>query len=159
VLSQQFAHLMRAHLAPGGVAYWNTTHSQAVVDTAASVFKHVVQYGNFVAASDAPLTLSRQQRSANLQRFKRDGASVLNPTGKGSQLYRHLLHIGLPELGPNSRRRVRPGGVITDDNMLVEYKNLKRRPIGISAWTDLTRTRPVQARRAWWPTLRRVFRF
>ena len=46
-----FLRELKAHLDPGGVAYFNTTGSLDVPYTAAGVWRHVIRVSNFVAAS------------------------------------------------------------------------------------------------------------
>jgi spermidine synthase len=49
VLSREFLGLVKRHLKPGGVFFYNTTSSQAVIYTAAQEFQHIVRYWNFIA--------------------------------------------------------------------------------------------------------------
>jgi len=159
IQSREFLELIKAHMNPGGVIYWNTTGSKTVVYTAATVFEHVVRYSNFVAASDAPFHLPFRSRQANLKKFIRDGRPVLSPNGPGRRMFIDLLGTRLVDIGAQLRQQPPEGRLVTDDNMRIEYKNFDHRPLGVARWMDLRRRSPVDCRRGWWPTLRRVFGF
>lgn len=122
LLSVEFLQMAKAHLNPGGVIYYNTTDSQDVVRTAAEVFKHVSQYMNFVAASDEPFNLSLAERRQNFLLFKdANGQSMLTANKVLQQLMDDLAESHVVELrdGILQNKELR---VITDDNMLTEYK-------------------------------------
>jgi spermidine synthase/MFS family permease len=122
LLSKEFLELIKAHLNPGGVAYYNTTGSQYVVYTAAHVFRHVTTYQNFVVVSDAPFVMDAEQKRANLLQFKLpNGTPVFEQSpahrAKLEQMARHRfldIHDAILR-EPNL-------WLITDDNMAVEYK-------------------------------------
>jgi spermidine synthase len=116
LLSADFLRLMKSRLAPGGVVYYNTTGSDDVVRTAAAVFRHVVKFRNFVAASDALFDMSLEERRANLQQFP--------------VLARDARHAALIEkyaahpFEDKTRLRERADlWITTDDNMAVEFKS------------------------------------
>jgi spermidine synthase len=110
LLSAQFLEMVKRHLRPGGVVYYNTTGSQDVVYTAATVFSHVTTYLTFVAASDSPFDLSVEERRANLRLFGGYRAEI-----------ERLATVPLP---PRRADYLATKGLwrITDDNMAVEYK-------------------------------------
>lgn len=121
LLSVEFFRLCKEHLAPGGVLYFNTTGSEDATFTVSQVFQHVVQYGSFSAAGDQPFNLSVADRRDNLLRFRTsDGTSYL--TSPERQFILHKLSgIALPDVGDKFRQR-KDLRVITDDNMLTEFK-------------------------------------
>ena len=122
LLSAEFLMQCKRHLNTGGVIYYNTTGSRDIVYTAASVFKHVTTYSNFVAASDAPFDMTAEERRANLLQFRGAGvAQLFDKDDAHRTLLRRLAGADLREvqdavLGEPSLWR------ITDDNMAVEYK-------------------------------------
>jgi hypothetical protein len=125
VLSREFLELAKAHLRPGGIVYYNTTGSPDVIRTAAAVFRHVAVFSTFVAAGDSPFDLDRGQRAANLLKFARPGGGplldTLDPAGR--KAWREMAEADLPDLSAAYRAR-RDLGVITDDNMLTEFKKI-----------------------------------
>jgi spermidine synthase/MFS family permease len=122
LLSAEFLEMTRRHLTPGGVIYYNATGSLDVVYTAATVFKHVTTYSNFVAASDAPFDLSTDERRANLLLFRHDGDGALfEQSERHREALERLATTPLPERREEYLAR-RDLWRITDDNMAVEYK-------------------------------------
>ncbi|MBX9869585.1 MAG: methyltransferase domain-containing protein, partial [Burkholderiaceae bacterium] len=81
LLSKDFLELCKRHLKPGGVVYYNTTGSKDVVLTASHVFKHVTEYVNFVAASDAPFNMTKDEKLQNLKLFKNDAGQSIYDQG------------------------------------------------------------------------------
>ena len=122
LLSREFMLLVRAHLAPGGVLYFNTTHDEDAGRTAASVFEHVTGYGTFIAASNHPFDMSIAERRENLLRFTRDGRSLYEREGDaGMALLASMASTDFSERAPGYRGNA-DLQVITDDNMLPEFK-------------------------------------
>ncbi len=122
LLSAEFLEVTRRHLAPGGVIYYNATGSLDVVYTAATAFRHITTYSNFVAASDAPFDLGADERRANLLLFRHDGDGALFEQSERHREARERLAIApLPERREEYLAR-RDLWRITDDNMAVEYK-------------------------------------
>ncbi len=122
LLSKEFLELIKSHLNPGGVVYYNTTDSRYVVHTAAHVFPHVTMYRNFVAASDAPFDMTPEEKRANLLQFKlADGSPLFERDAKHRAKLEELVKYRFPELHDSILKE--PGlMVVTDDNMAVEYK-------------------------------------
>jgi spermidine synthase len=120
LLSREFLEICQSHLNPGGIVYWNTTHSEAVVRTAADVFKHVTQWSNFVAASDSPFDMTADERRANLLRYEREGKPILEENEVNRKELEMLVNGPLPELKEEllERKELR---VITDNNMATEF--------------------------------------
>lgn len=122
LLSAEFLELAKRHLKPGGVVYYNTTNSPDVIYTAATVFKHVTTFINFVAASDSPFDMSEQERAANLNKFiNADGAPVFEVDAAHRRLASSLAATALPELHDQMLAR-HDLWRVTDDNMAVEFK-------------------------------------
>lgn len=120
LLSREFLEICKSHLNPGGVLYWNTTHNEDILRTAAEVFGHVTQWSNFVAASDAPFDMTAEERRANLLRYKRDGKPILEESDAYRAELEMLVHGDLPELHDSLKARPELR-VITDDNMATEF--------------------------------------
>lgn len=122
LLSREFLELAKKHLQPGGVIYYNTTGSDDVVRTAAEVFKHVIKYSNFVAASDAPFDMTPEERQQNLLKFvQQDGTPLFQKSERHVHLMQQLAQHRLVELQDTLKQNKRLH-VITDDNMATEFK-------------------------------------
>ncbi len=123
LLSREFLELCKRHLNPGGVLYYNSTGADDSHYTAAHVFKHVVKYTNFVAASDTPFTVSHEQRRENLLQFvDEQGNAVFK---KADKRYAQVLDALSKEELVDTRDTLLAGDglwLITDDNMASEYR-------------------------------------
>jgi spermidine synthase len=134
LLSREFLELGRSHLKPGGVLYFNTTDSEDAIHTAATVFRYVTRYLGFAAASDSPFAMTTEQRRANVERFSAGGAAVLDPGDRAAELVLDKLTAkDLHDFGDEFRRRA-DLRVITDDNMVPEFKSTDSRIGGYYRW-------------------------
>lgn len=139
LLSTEFMEILRAHLLPGGLVYFNTTSSPDVQKTAATVFPYALRVYNFIAASDAPLAWDRARWETVLRETRIDGAPAIDlSTDLGRQTYDELvaypdtLNAPPGEEGLESREsvlaRTRTAMIVTDDNMLPEWQKVLRFP-------------------------------
>lgn len=120
LLSREYQAEVATHLEPGGVVGYNSTSSPDVLATAAAVHRHAYRYTNFVYASDVPLALE----PARLERVLRPDGQPFRLEGAppGSVAW-WIARARLDEVGEFMRRRAAFGEVITDDNLLVEYRD------------------------------------
>jgi spermidine synthase len=131
LLSADFLRIARRHLKPGGVLYYNTTDSPEVLLTGATVFPYALRVGNFLAVSDNPIEFNEERWKQTLSDYRIDGRPVLNPNNPldllalngltaafapGSGLRAKLL-----ESGESIRSKYRGFGLVSDDNMGVEW--------------------------------------
>lgn len=147
LLSEEFLHICKDHLKPGGIIYYNTTSSDDVIYTAANVFKHVVMHMNFAAASDSPIDPTPEQRRERLLRYEHKGKPIFlegmtareevpRPRKKGEPRYiqkplfkgeqaalvlDYLSRTPLVDVAPAYLRRT-DLYLITDDNMATEFR-------------------------------------
>lgn len=122
LLSVEFFQLCRSHLKPGGVLYFNTTGSEDAVFTVAKVFKHVVRYVNFAAASDTPFLMTSDEKRQNLLKFRRNGSPVLDAyIPQTRKVLEELATTETTDKAPEIRLRS-DLWCITDDNMATEFK-------------------------------------
>lgn len=121
LISEEYLELVKRHLKPGGVFYYNSTSAPEIPFTAAHVFKHVVLYGNFVAASDSPFDMTDDEKRQNLLQFVNRREEVVFRKPGHSEVLQALATGRLVDEGPALRAR-RDLVKITDDNMLTEYK-------------------------------------
>jgi len=133
LLSREFFQIIRRHLNPGGVYYFNTTESEETIATALTVFPYGMRIINFLAVSDSPLSLSRETWLRNLAAFRIDGIEIFKPeTREGQTLlaaygaFADTVHapprfFGL-EGDVSLRSRLGKQRIITDDNMGREWE-------------------------------------
>ena len=132
LLSREFFQLIRQHLNPGGIYYFNTTESDETMATALTVFPYGMRIISFLGVSDSPIFLDRAAWLQNLSTLRIDGHQYFNPaTAEGKLLlttYSALadtLHapprfIGL-EGNESLHARLGRLRLITDDNMGREW--------------------------------------
>ena len=134
LLSAEFFQLARKHLNPGGVYYFNTTESDETIATALHVFPYGLRVINFLAVSDAPLTIDRDRWMSVLRSYSIDGKTMFEPTDPAAQKmltgYMALAEtlnepprfLGL-ESSDSLRMRTANRLIITDDNMGLEWSS------------------------------------
>jgi len=134
LLSTEFMQLARRHLLAGGVLYFNTTWSPDAAKTALSLFPYGLRCLNFVAVSNAPIAFDAGRWSALLRGLRReDGrpafdASDPHATARLDALLALPGSLGRPPVsyGLETRAsvlaRITNADVITDDNMLSEWR-------------------------------------
>ena len=137
LLSVEFMKLARAHLAPGGFFYFNTTSSDDVQKTAATVWPYAMRVYNFMAVSDSPLVFDKTRWEKTLATFSFDGEPAIDRTTEDGQkffddLVKYPDSISAPpeREGLESRdsvlARTQLATVITDDNMAAEWRQVLR---------------------------------
>ena len=136
VLSVEFLELVRRHLAPGGIHYYNTTFSGDALLTGVTVFPYALRVGNFLAVGDSPIRLDRTRWESVLSRYQIDGKLVLDRRVEGQRaVFDRLMPLSTlskadvpvgemmsTEDGDSLRRRLRASRPITDDNMGTEWR-------------------------------------
>lgn len=131
LLSAEFLSVVRSGLAQGGLMAFNTTGSYDSFYTAATVFPSTFRYRNFVYGTNHPLLIDEHQLHLNLCRMKVadigvDGcdnpafaAAVAAIVPKEFITWEQQMKLAPPALPPE---------LITDDNMLTEYRRGKSNP-------------------------------
>ena len=134
LLSSEFLQLMRTHLNPRGVYYFNTTESDETIATALHVFPYGLRVINFVAVSDSPIAVDKDRWISTLRRYTIDGKTVFDPTDPAAPktlagymaladtLREPPRFLGL-ESSDSLRMRVGKRQIITDDNMGREWRS------------------------------------
>jgi hypothetical protein len=120
---------VKRHLTPGGLFYVNATESRDVEKTVLAVFPHALRVLNGLAASDVPLSLDPAAWEAHLEAYRIDGKPVLDLTSDEGRRALDGLLASMTEGRnldgePYLRRHAAEGEVITDDNMLPEWREL-----------------------------------
>jgi predicted membrane-bound spermidine synthase len=121
LVSREYLTEVKTHLSHGGILAANTTGSYDVLATGQTVFAHAYRYANFLYASDVPLApdivLLR-----NVQRP--DGAPfALTPPLPDRGVAALLSRARLEPVESFLERAPVRGEIITDDNMLTEYRH------------------------------------
>lgn len=137
LLSVEFLYLIRAHLSPGGIAYYNTTGSPESLLTAATVFPYSIRFVNFVFVADSPFQLDSERWKQVLTNYQIDGEKVLD-LSRAPDMAKLKEILALPstmantgtdlsspfismEDGSSLRRRYAGLRLVTDDNMAAEW--------------------------------------
>jgi spermidine synthase len=139
LLSAEFMDIVRAHLRPGGILYFNATDSDDVQKTAATAFPYALRVYNCMATSDSPFTFDRSRWERTLADYAIDGVPAIDlTTPEGRAFYEGLVAyadtVQKPPIkeGLESResvlRRTEASLVITDDNMVPEWREVLRFP-------------------------------
>jgi spermidine synthase len=130
LLSGEFMGLLRAHMNPRGIAYYNTTWSGEALATGATVFPYALRVLNFIAVSDSPLVLDKNRWRTALSGYQIDGHPILNlANSRDRARLEDVLHLAdtldAPNGGLESRtsllHRYKTARLITDDNMGTEW--------------------------------------
>jgi spermidine synthase len=120
LLSVEFLELVKRHLSPGGVYYFNTTYSHAALNTAMTVFPSGVLVVNFAAVGDS-VPFDRDRLRQVLTDYRIDGHPVLR-VDRPDQLHRLDEVVNLEVYHRDFvLQRSGSAGVVTDDNMLTEW--------------------------------------
>ncbi len=122
LLSIEFLKMAKTHLNEKGVMYWNTTESNDVRYTAAHAFNYVTTVGNFVAASDAPFDMTKEEREKNYPYFFRNAMPLFEKNDSTRSIRNKLINAQLPEQKDALLKQ--DYWLITEDNMASEYKSV-----------------------------------
>ena len=133
LLSREFLELVRRHLNPGGVHYYNTTQSLDVLKTGATVFPYSLRVMNFLAVSDSPLHIDKDRWEKTLLDYRIDGQPLLDMNRaadrKALQDAMDLAANAGPSLqweaieyGASFLPRLQNQRIVTDDNMGSEWQ-------------------------------------
>ena len=136
LLSVEFLQLIRRHMKPGGVEYYNTTWSGEALLTGATVFPNALRIGNFLAVSDSPIAFDTERLRSVLSTYRIDGRAVFDLTKPEdrSALERIVSLPSDPGRDDNGKlvpvmeermsllQRLKGMRLITDDNMGTEWR-------------------------------------
>jgi spermidine synthase len=122
LLSVEYCRLVREHLRPGGVYYFNTTGSTAALKTAMVEYPYGMRVMSLAAVSLSPVVFDRGRLEAVLANYRIDGRPVVNLALPGE---RGRIQDVMSSLEIESRgsilRRLATIPLVTDDNMLPEW--------------------------------------
>ncbi len=122
LLSTEYCQVVRSHLNPGGVYYFNTTGSAAALKTAMLEFPYGLRFMILSAVSDRPIAFDRARLRGILTHYRIDGRPVFDLELASD---RKRLEQVLGSLQVESRAsilaRLTSTPVVTDDNMYPEW--------------------------------------
>lgn len=136
LLSVEFLALVRAHLNPRGIYYYNTTSSQAAQRTGASVFPYAARFEHFLFASEDPIVFDQARWHDALQTWKVDGRPLFDFSredyrARAREIVSYADRVGpvnadddmqyAVEFRDSILDRTSGHAVITDDNMGGEW--------------------------------------
>ena len=127
LLSADFLRIVRPHLRPKGVLFYNTTGSNDSLATGLAIFPYALRVLNCIALSDSPLIFDRARWKSVLLSYSIDGKHVIDQ-GDPAQIKKldQIVTLGdWSSIETNDELRKRLRGqrnlIITDDNMGVEW--------------------------------------
>lgn len=123
LLSREYLLEVKQHLSPGGVFTANTTGSFDVLATTQAVFAHAYRYTNFVYAADHSLVPDMGGLGTVM---RPNGTPFVLDNPPPTSVAAHLVTARLEPAAAFIARRNADAKIITDDNLLTEYKDGRR---------------------------------
>jgi spermidine synthase len=123
LLSREYFLECSQHLSPGGIFLGNTTGSYDVFTTAQSVFPATYRYANFMFASDHSLV----KDMTRLWQVRRPDGKLFHPgEAQHTSVLVRLSTVPMEPAAQFLARHKTAGEIITDDNLLSEYRHGRR---------------------------------
>lgn len=121
--SREFMTLARARLAPGGILAFSSTGSPDAFVTARSVFSNVYQFQTFVVASNQALPLNAATAMQRIGKIRLPDGTQPN-IGDSRTATKIASMVAAFQLYDTTDRMLpKPQIIITDENMLTEYRH------------------------------------
>jgi spermidine synthase len=133
LLSVDFLKIIRQHLDPGGIYYYNTTESNDVIATGLSVFPYGLRVENFLAVSDSPIGFNEDRWMSVLKKYEINNQAMFDPLNQkvpktlasyaafAAQIDTSTTIDSL-ETSASLKKRLGKRFIITDDNMGWEWR-------------------------------------
>ena len=125
LLSVEFLELIRQHLKPGGVFFYNLTSSPEALLTGVTVFPHAIQIGSCLAVSDTPFDFDIERWKRVTAAYRIDGKPLLDlQKPEDRQAFDNMSATytrASREESVRMRARNAASRMITDDNMGMEW--------------------------------------
>jgi hypothetical protein len=125
LLSVEFLELVRHHLTPGGVYYFNSTSEGRVQKTAATIFPHAWRLAHLMVVGDTPIQPDLDRMRSQIETYRLRGEPVLDMTrGDDRRILDDLVTTMRAELEGRAAILARTSrlALITDDNMGTEWR-------------------------------------
>ena len=136
LLSVEFLELIRRHLNPGGIFFYNTTDSARVQRTGCATFAYGARFTNHMLVSDAPIAWDFPRWRRLLESYRIDGVQVFDTRREPDRARLDELMFLQESIAPKAPYAARPiepcpdllartagKKVVTDDNMGSEWLN------------------------------------
>jgi spermidine synthase len=135
LLSVEFLELVRRHLNPGGIFFYNATESVRVQRTGCLAFGYGARFTNHMVLSDKPIAWDFQRWRRTLESYRIDGRLIFDVTHEQDRAELDRLASWGAGLAPNAaqstERHIEPcpdvlartagNRPVTDDNMGSEW--------------------------------------
>jgi spermidine synthase len=135
LLSAEFLALVKDHLNPGGIFFYNTTDSARAQRTGCLVFGEGARFTNHMVVSSVPIAWDFQRWRRTLEAYRIDGKPQLDPRrSEDSALLdkAEAMAASLTSTAPYAERPIEPCSdvlthtagmkIMTDDNMGSEWR-------------------------------------
>jgi spermidine synthase len=137
LLSVDFLAMLKAHLNPGGIVFYNTTDSARVQRTGCMVFEHGARFTNHMVLSSSPIDWDFARWRRSLETYRIDGRPMIdlsNPVhvmgierlmALESQVHPGATPSAADWIEPCEHVLSRTAGreLVTDDNMGTEWRH------------------------------------
>jgi len=132
VLSSEFLQIVKQHLLPGGIYYYNSTESPDVMVTGLHEYTYGLRVINFLLVSDSPLVVDKAHWFSILNRYQIDGKKIFDDASPHGRLvlaaydafadtFKQPPRMLGMESGDVLAKRLGARHLITDDNMGAEW--------------------------------------
>ncbi|HEX6840176.1 MAG TPA: hypothetical protein VF113_01560 [Stellaceae bacterium] len=142
LLSVEFLGMIRDHMNPGAIFTYNTTSSNGVQKTGATVFPYAIRDDNCMIVSNRPIRVDAAAWRHALETYRIDGRPVLDLGDPAARARLEELVSWVGKYGPANRpafshaletrdsilARTTANRLVTDDNMGVEWTLGDARP-------------------------------
>ena len=139
LLSADFLELLKNHLNPGGVVFYNTTDSSRVQRTGCATFEHGARFMNHMVLSTAPIDWNFTRWHRTLEAYRIDGRPIIDARlpehAAGLKTLMALegqVRVDTPRaaddlIEPCAHLMARTAGqvLVTDDNMGTEWRHFR----------------------------------
>jgi hypothetical protein len=138
LLSVEFLNLVKEHLKPGGIVFYNTTDSSRVQRTGCATFGFGARFTNHMLLSSTPIDWNFSRWRRVLEQYRIDGEPILDLSieahaaglsrllGLEVQTHQTSRHLSTDWIEPceNVLDRTKGQALITDDNMGTEWRQI-----------------------------------
>jgi spermidine synthase len=128
LLSREYLALIKRHLNPGGVSFYNTNNSRRVQRTACTTFLHGARFTNHMVVSDMPIDWNFARWRDVLERYTIDGKSAFDPNNAVDRehldalMHEYSRDGSMVEECPQLLAATAGRIPVTDDNMGTEWR-------------------------------------
>jgi spermidine synthase len=128
LLSLEFLALVRQHLNPGGIFFYNTTGSRRAQRTACTAFPHGTRFTNHMVVSDTPIDWNFARWRSVLESYRINGKAQFDPNNVVDQSQINSIIDYYRRGGPTIEECAEllsasvGSALITDDNMGSEWR-------------------------------------